>query len=60
MRIAVQNSDGIQDADKGKLRYYYVVVDEYDFSGNTATEVTSMENGMLLWEHIPSKRKTKC
>lgn len=43
MKIAVLNSNGIQSTEDGILRYYYAVSDDYDFSSNQATDVTSIE-----------------
>ena len=48
MKIAVLNSNGIQSTRQGKMQYYYVVDDNYDFSGNAATDVTSVENMSLF------------
>lgn len=48
MRIAVLNSHGTQIDDEGKISYYYVVSDGYDFSGNNATDVTTIENLDLM------------
>jgi len=49
MKIAVKNSDGVQNTEKGRLRYYYDVEDNYDFSGNSATDVTDVSNLGLFY-----------
>jgi hypothetical protein len=43
MKLAVLNSNGIQTDLQGKKRYYYIVSDDYDFGGNSATDVTDIE-----------------
>ncbi len=48
MRIAVLNSYGSQTDDESKISYYYVVSDDYNFSGNNATDVTTIENLDLM------------
>lgn len=42
MKLAVLNSNGIQTDLQGKKRYYYIVSDDYDFGGNSATDVTDI------------------
>ena len=42
MKFAVKNIDGVQNTTEGKSKYYYTVNDDYDFSGNTATDVTDI------------------
>jgi hypothetical protein len=59
MKFAVKDIDGVQLTDKGKLSKYYTVRDDYNFSGNSATDVTDMYNfelfidrGRLDYKHI--------
>lgn len=49
MKISVLNSDGVQTSKDGKIRYYYLVEDTYDFSGNSSTNVTDILNLKLLY-----------
>jgi hypothetical protein len=44
MKIAVLNSNGVQTSRNGKIKYYYSVDDGYDFGGNSATDVTNIDN----------------
>jgi hypothetical protein len=41
MKISVLNIHGVQTTVQGKTRYYYLVENDYDFTGNSATDVTS-------------------
>jgi len=43
MKIAVLNINGIQNTQEGQLVYYFRVEDDYDFTGNSATDVTSFD-----------------
>jgi len=47
-RISVLNLDGIQSTLSNKLSKYYIVELGYNFSGNSATDVTSIENIQLF------------
>lgn len=42
MKLAVKNIHGVQTNDRDKLKYYYLVDYNYNFSGNSATDVTSI------------------
>ena len=35
MKLAVKNIHGVQTDNRGKLKYYYLVNYDYDFSGNS-------------------------
>lgn len=48
MKIAVLNSNGVQTNRNGKIKYYYLVEDAYDFNNNSATDVTTIENLKLF------------
>ena len=48
MKIAVLNSNGVQSTRKGKIQYYYAVDDGYNFGGNSATDVTNIEDLKLF------------
>ena len=52
MKIAVLDTHGVQNTKQGKLQYYYDVVDNYDFSGNSATNVTDIPNLRLLSDNL--------
>jgi len=49
MKIAVLNTNGVQTTRKGKIRHYYLVEDDYDFSGNSATDITNIDNIVLFF-----------
>lgn len=51
MKLAVLNSEGTQTKDNLKLRHYYIVGDSYNFSGNSATDVSSLENMHLFYRY---------
>jgi hypothetical protein len=44
MKLAVKNIHGIQTNNSNKLKYYYIVDYGYNFSGNSATDVTTISN----------------
>jgi hypothetical protein len=51
MKFAVKNIDGVQNTTEGKLKYYFTVNDDYDFSGNTATDVTDISLFELFYSY---------
>lgn len=50
MKIAVLNINGVQTELQGKKQHYFLVNDDYDFSGNSATDVTTLENVNLFYK----------
>lgn len=49
-KIAVLNIHGVQITEDGKLQKYYRVPNNYDFTNNNATDITSIEN-LTLFEY---------
>lgn len=52
MKLAVKNIHGIQTDNNKKLKYYYLVDYNYDFSGNSATDVTSIGDLGLFKDNL--------
>lgn len=52
MKIAVKNSDGIQSTKGGKLQFYYLVDDAYDFTANQATDITTIDNLFFFFSYL--------
>jgi hypothetical protein len=48
MKIAVLNVNGVQTDHDGKLRFYFLVADTYNFGANSATDVTNVENLLMF------------
>lgn len=48
MKIAVLNTNGVQETEDGMLEHYFSVSDNYDFNANDATDVTSVSSLKLL------------
>jgi len=48
MKIAVLDTNGVQITRQGVMEYYYVVGDNYDFGGNSATNVTNIDDLKLF------------
>jgi hypothetical protein len=49
MKIAVLDINGIQSELQGKKQHYFLVDNDYNFSGNSATDVTTLENIDLFY-----------
>lgn len=49
MKIAVKENIGIKSLQNDMLKYYYEVKDDYNFSGNSAIDVTTHDNLNLFY-----------